>query len=888
MFSSKVVLRVADGYFGAAPRPEHGDLSRFLRLFLPRAQQGAGQLKYVALTSSSQMDHPVERDINPVERDGNQPQVAGLSASPKSDADQPTPRRQDGISLRVLIADDDPVSCEYLRSLLMDWGYEVTSTNEGREALQILEAEDGPSLAVLDWTMPGLNGTEICQRIRASENLRYIFIILVTGRDQRKDMIEGLGSGADDYITKPIEPLVLRARLDTGSRIIVQRVLRETAARFHSAFECAGVGMALVHTSGQWLQVNRALCDFLGYTREELLGTSFQAVTFPDDLTLDLRARAEMLDGQRETYQTEKRYTHKQGHVLWGLLTVSVVPDADGRRACFVAQIQDISKRKCAEQALREREAQLHLLLDSTAEAIYGIDLQGNCTFSNRACLEILGHTRPEDLLGKNMHQVMHHSRSDGSSYPVEECRIYQAFRRGEATHVDDEVIWRANGTSFPCEYWSYPVWRDARLVGCVVTFVDISERKRAQDALRAAHTESELFINSVPSILIGTDSLGHIKRWNLAATNTFGLTEAEVRGKPLDSCGIKWLVPQIKTEIASWLKREKSSRRDNLPFEKDGNRHFLGLTVSQVSFPDEKSSGLLITGADVTERKSLEEQLHQAQKLEATGQLAAGIAHEINTPTQFVSDNTTFLKDSWLVIESIVRAAQGVQAESPAPPASPQALARLCQCLNDASDLEYLLGEIPRAIDQSLDGLQRVAKIVRAMKEFSHPGSEDKHPLDLNRAIETTVTVARNEWKYVSEVKTDFDTTLPLVPCLAGEFNQVILNLLINAAHAIRDVVGDGSKGKGTITIATKREGEWAEIRVQDSGTGIPEAIRGRIFEPFFTTKEVGKGTGQGLALAHSVIVKKHGGQIWFDSEMGKGTTFFLRLPLTSPEQAK
>lgn len=824
----------------------------------------------------------------PLECGSNHGRFAHPSASATTPADPPSARKDEGISLRVLVADDDPVSCEYLRALLTDWGYEVTTAHEGRDALQILEAEDGPSLAVLDWMMPGLNGTEICQRIRASQNLRYIFMILVTGRDQRKDMIEGLGSGADDYITKPVEPLMLRARLDTASRIIVQRALRETAARFHSAFECAGVGMALVHTSGQWLQVNRALCDFLGYTREELLGTSFQAVTLPDDLTVDLRAKGEMLRGQRETYQTEKRYIHKQGHLVWGWLTVSVVQDADGRRACFVAQIQDISKRKRAEQDLREREAQLQLLLDSTAEAIYGIDLEGNCTFSNRACLEILGYTRPEDLLGKNMHRLMHHSRPNGYPYPVDECRIYQAFRRGEASHVDDEVVWRADGASFPCEYWSYPVWRDAKLVGCVVTFVDISERKRAQDALRAAHTESELFINSVPSILIGTDTAAQITRWNQAAANTFGLTEAEVRGKPLDSCGIKWLIPHIKTEIAAWLKIEKSSRRDNLPFEKDGNRRFLGLTVSQVSFPDEKSSGLLITGADVTERKSLEEQLRQAQKLEATGQLAAGIAHEINTPTQFVSDNTTFLKDSWPVIDSILRAAQSVQGESTAGNVSPQALARLSQCLNDASDLEYLLGEVPRAIDQSLDGLQRVAKIVRAMKEFSHPGSEDKHPLDLNRAIETTVTVARNEWKYVSEVKTDFDASLPMVPCLAGEFNQVILNLLINAAHAIRDVVGDGSKSKGTITIATKREGDWAEIRIQDSGTGIPEAIRGRIFEPFFTTKEVGKGTGQGLALAHSVIVKKHGGQIWFDSETGKGTTFFLRLPLTSPEQAR
>jgi signal transduction histidine kinase len=169
-------------------------------------------------------------------------------------------------------------------------------------------------------------------------------------------------------------------------------------------------------------------------------------------------------------------------------------------------------------------------------------------------------------------------------------------------------------------------------------------------------------------------------------------------------------------------------------------------------------------------------------------------------------------------------------------------------------------------------------------MKEFSHPGSEGKCAIDLNHAIETTIAVARNEWKYVADVRTCFAAHLPPVPCLAGEFNQVILNLLMNAAQTIGDVVKKGS-AKGTITITTKCEDDWVEVQIQDTGAGIPEGVRARIFEPFFTTKEIGKGTGQGLALAYAVIVKKHDGEIWFESEVGKGTTFFLRLPLTVPE---
>src|SRR5581483_1231031 len=174
-----------------------------------------------------------------------------------------------------------------------------------------------------------------------------------------------------------------------------------------------------------------------------------------------------------------------------------------------------------------------------------------------------------------------------------------------------------------------------------------------------------------------------------------------------------------------------------------------------------------------------------------------------------------------------------------------------------------------------------RVAKIVRAMRDFSHPGTIEKIPIDLNRAVASTLTVAGNEWKYVAKLNTDFEEKLPQVPCLPGELNQVILNLVVNAAHAIADVVGDGAKGMGVITVTTRHYDDWAEIRIRDTGTGIPENIRDKIFDPFFTTKAVGRGTGQGLAIAHAVIVDQHGGTLTFETEMGVGTVFVIRLPL-------
>jgi signal transduction histidine kinase len=196
-------------------------------------------------------------------------------------------------------------------------------------------------------------------------------------------------------------------------------------------------------------------------------------------------------------------------------------------------------------------------------------------------------------------------------------------------------------------------------------------------------------------------------------------------------------------------------------------------------------------------------------------------------------------------------------------------------------TDADYLKEEIPLAIEQSLEDVHRVARIVRAMKEFSHPGTDDKMAVDINKSIDTTITVARNEWKYVAELNSDYDPTLPLVACFPGDFNQVMLNLIVNAAQAIGDVVKENSGRKGQITVRTRQDGDWVEIRVHDTGSGIPEPIRRRIFEPFFTTKEVGKGTGQGLAMAYNVIVKKHGGTISFETETGQGTTFIVRLPI-------
>jgi signal transduction histidine kinase len=281
-----------------------------------------------------------------------------------------------------------------------------------------------------------------------------------------------------------------------------------------------------------------------------------------------------------------------------------------------------------------------------------------------------------------------------------------------------------------------------------------------------------------------------------------------------------------------------------------------------------------------VRKRDGLQRELREAQKLEAVGQLAGGIAHEINTPAQYVGSNLKFLADAHRDLSELLEKCLTLATEAKEINVLAERTADVDET-RERIDLDFLHEEIPAATEQSIFGIEQISRIVLAMKEFSHPGAKEKASIDLNRAIENVITISRNEWKHHARVETTLDPTLPVVPCLPGELNQVLLNLIVNAAHAITDA-GRTAKD-GLIHVTTAVEAGKVVVWVEDNGTGIPEEIRGQIFNPFFTTKQVGKGSGQGLAIARDIIIAKHGGTIRFDTEAGKGTRFTLDLPLAS-----
>ena len=387
-----------------------------------------------------------------------------------------------------------------------------------------------------------------------------------------------------------------------------------------------------------------------------------------------------------------------------------------------------------------------------------------------------------------------------------------------------------------------------------------------AQEERFKAEGERDTFFQMSSDLLCITDFDGKIRQVNQSWTRVLGYPPGELMGltlasfaHPDDVDSVQWVPANL--EMFDWEQKGAETRMRCI----SGGYRDLIWSASC----DPVSRTIFATARDITDSKLRAIEATQAQKLQAVGQLAAGVAHEINTPIQYLGDNAEFLRQTFTELGPLLAQLVALPAGSP--------LAAL------AADVElgWLVREIPKAIDGTREGIHRVAELVRALKEFAHPDAKEKTLVDLNRALSGTITVARNELKYVADVTVELGP-LPLVLCHGGSLNQVFLNLLVNAAHAITDAK---RPGRGTIKVTSRLDREAVVVAITDSGIGIPDAIRHRIFEPFFTTKEVGRGTGQGLALARA-IVDKHDGTIGFDSTVGTGSTFWVRLPIALPVQ--
>ena len=552
--------------------------------------------------------------------------------------------------------------------------------------------------------------------------------------------------------------------------------------------------------------------------------------------------------------------------------------------------LREIDQKNLAEEKLRLQVAFLNTLLSAIPSPVFYQGADGRFLGCNRSYAHDVLGTEPEAVQGKTL-------RDFGGTYSHELSstimKSHARLLRSGGRMTVEQVLPCADGHfhDFVIDKTVFHD-REGKPAGIIGVLVDITERRRVE-------RDRELLERAVErassAIFITEEDFGLIRYVNCAFEEDTGLNREETAGRPFRDFAAALYREQdiLESILASvrsrnvWAGRLTAMRRDGSVYEAE-------LTVSAVRDESGKARWLVGVQNDISERGVMEAKLLQAQKLESIGLLAAGIAHEINTPTQFVSDNLRFIQDSTDTLLELVNACDVIAGQAPGTDADTEEFFSAWGKRAEEEGLDFLRDELPNAIAQSLEGIERISSIVSAMKEFSHPGRKEKQPANLNDALRNTLTVTRNEWKYVASVVLDLDESLPEVHCLLTEMNQVFMNIIINAAHAIVEklktehINRDSSTGvlsvsgeMGQIHISSGVQDGRVCIRIADNGVGIAAEHLRMIFDPFFTTKEVGKGTGQGLAIARDVVVNKHGGTLEVESEVGKGATFIISLPL-------
>jgi PAS domain S-box-containing protein len=629
--------------------------------------------------------------------------------------------------------------------------------------------------------------------------------------------------------------------------------------------------------------VNPGFTQLSGYSSQEVVGRNPQflcgtGTSASTSKLIERRIRAGL------GADVELLHYTKAGVPIWVRTEIRPVRDAAGSLERFVALEVDIAASKFAIEQLSRDHDLLHTIVNSVPQYIVwkGCDLLfSGC---NQQYARMAGLDSPSDVVGRRVSQLPliseHAERYDQIDRDI--------IASGNAALRLRETWRRTDGEQRIVIMNRLPMRRpDNTISGILSVSEDVTEAERAAQKTR---DDEERWTLALEVNDVGVWDFDVLTRTVVGSTRWKELLDGNVSRSasdfplPTDQLHADDIA-RFKVDWDALLSGVLSTLESGVRLRIMGAYRYMRLR-GRVVKRDAAGIALRVVGTvvDIHDAMLRQAQAANATRLESIGLLAAGIAHEINTPIQYIGDNVRFLGDAFTGVRKAIDELTAVMA------AQVDAIpVEEIRAILSRADISYLSEEIPKAIGDSVEGIQRVAKIVGAMKEFSHPG-QDRTPTDINHAIANTITVATNEWKYVARIATDLDSTLPPVPVIPGEFNQVILNLVVNAAHAIAEARGAGENLKGTIHIVTRQVGGWAEICVSDDGCGMSRQVQQKIFDPFFTTKPVGKGTGQGLSIAHNVIVQRHDGTIAVSSEAGRGTTFTVRIPLSiedCPEQA-
>ena len=643
------------------------------------------------------------------------------------------------------------------------------------------------------------------------------------------------------------------------------------------------ISIIVTDISGKALYANPSFCKSADRSYDEIIGRNAESLIFGTMPEEEYKAVwAEVLKGNE--WRGAISNASRNGKETIEKLSLLPIKDRDDNIVQAIAIKENITDFVYENKKICEGIKRCRLLTDNSYQFMGLLTMDGILLEVNRAALQFVD-IAAEDIIGKPFWECPWWIHSDILQEKLKESIKKAAegeFVRFEATHLDNTH--QVHYIDFSLK----PVLNeDGQVIFLIPEGRDVTDRKMIEESAKENEEKFRIITDSTMHAIIIMDEECIINFWNKSAQRLFGYAEDEILGKNLNEVLFPSerdiSIPTLLQELKNMPPEENLGKVIEYTTVHNGKTHIpIELSLSPMVLNNIWYAVAIIK--DLTELKANQSKLLQAEKLASIGTLASGIAHEINTPIQFIGDNVLFLSDAFQkVMEFFGSVDELVSNEE-------QSNKHICnddiKNIYKMLDIDFLIKEIPPAIDQTMQGIERVATIIRAMKEFSHPDQREKTLTDVNNAINTTLTVARNEIKYVADVVTVLDEDLPLVQCFPSEMNQVFLNLLVNAAHAISATVDENDNEKGTITIKTYKENDQVVISIGDTGTGIRPEIADQVFDPFFTTKEVGKGTGQGLAIARSVVSDKHNGSLTFESSEGKGTTFYIRLPLATKEE--
>ncbi len=686
---------------------------------------------------------------------------------------------------------------------------------------------------------------------------------------------------------------------DITERKRTEEAIRQAELQFRLVWEKSADGMRLTNEQGIVQKVNEAFCRMVEKPREAIEGKPLSEIYAEVQQEHILERHLERFRSRTVSPHLEREMTLWNGKKIWFETTNSFF-EIEGQRPLLLGIFRDITERKRTEEAMANLRGQLELIFNSVGEGIHGVDLSGNFIFVNHAGAEMLGWTMNE-LIGKHSHTTMHHTRADGTPYPKEECNVYATLHDGRARRVSDEVFWRKDGTSFPVEYLSTPMRdHEGKLVGAVVTFRDITMRRRAEEELRQSEEQFRLISENGADMISLLDEQGNYLYASRSYAN-LGHDPQQLVGANLFTYIHPDDVPRVRDEINAVVNSFQTRSMEFRFQQKDGAWCPVESAVSLLI--NDAGLRLVAVARNITdrvrreeERQSLESQLKQrnqeleqtvtdlkhmqgslvqSEKMASIGQLTAGIAHEINNPLAFVSSNLNRFKEYFDDTLSLMKEWQALGKSLEGNPMWEPQL-RLLKAAEQQADLDFIAEDFGNLMHHSRDGAERIKSIVERLRGFSHLAGTEFGDANINEAIDDTLTIVWNELKYKAEINKEYGA-LPLVSCNVGELKQVFINLMVNAAHAIQD--------RGEITLRTSLEGKRVVIQISDTGNGIAPDNLKKIFDPFFTTKPVGKGTGLGLWIS-ATIIQKHKGTMTVESELGRGTTFTIKLPIEQEEK--